>query len=108
MTNFISPCTPTAEPPEEEFLSKYGFLRKNYLKDHQQVIYNQMFKSGELHSHCLEVQRTANHRLEFMMKQMIERNPPPNKAADGLAWAAHMNMLKHSVEEVIFAELIYE
>jgi hypothetical protein len=97
-----------SEPNHAEYLSKYGFMRKNYLKDHQPITYNQMILSGELHSHCLEVQQTANNRLDFMMKQMVEHNPPPNKAADGLAWAAHMNMLKHSVEEVIFSELIYE
>ena len=104
MKNHIAPC----ESPEAEYLSKYGFMRKNYLKDHQPIIYNQMLLSGELHSHCLEVQGIANNRLDFMMNQMIKHNPPPDKAADGLAWAAHMNMLKRSVEEVIFSELIYE
>ena len=108
MTNLIEPSTPTTEPSEKEYLSKYGFMRKNYLKDHQRITYNQLLLSGKLQAHCLEVQRISDNRLEFMMKQMIERNPPPDKATDGLAWAAHMNMLKHSVEEIILHELIYE
>ena len=107
MSNHITSSKST-ELPEAEYLSKYGFMRRSYLKDHQPAVYKQMILSGELQSHCLEVQRIANNRLDFMMKQMAERNPPPNKAADGLAWAVHMNMLKYSVEEVIFAELIYE
>ena len=95
------------EPPEPQHLSKYSFMRESYLKDHQPETYKQMIQSGELRSHCLEVQQQAKSRLDFMMKQMVEHNPPPSRNDDGLAWAAHMNMLKHSVEEVIFDELIH-
>ena len=95
---------------KEEYLSKYGFMRKNYLKDHQRAIYNQLLLSGELHEHCLEVQRIADNRFQFMMKQMIERFPISEdlKNTDPLAWVGHMNGLKAQVEETIFSELIYE
>ena len=43
-----------------------------------------------------------------MMAGLIKQNPPPDKATDNLAWAAHMNALHHSAEETILAELIYE
>ena len=95
------------EPPEQQYLSKYGFMRESYLKDHQPKTYKRMIQSGELKSHCLEVQQQAKNRLDFMMEQMVEHNPSPSRNDDGLAWAAHMNMLKHRVEEVIFDELIY-
>ena len=86
------------KPLETEYLSKYGFMRQSYLQDHQPKLYAELKLSGELKAHCIEVQRIAKNRLDFMMKQMVERNPPPDKAIDGLAWAAHMNRLKHSVE----------
>ena len=101
------PSNKLNKPPEPQYLSKYGFMRESYLKDHKPKTYNQMIQSGELKSHCLEVQQQAKNRLDFMMRQMVEHNPPPSRNDDGLAWAAHMNMLKHSVEEVIFTELIY-
>jgi len=84
------------ETPIPEFLSKYGMMRRNYLEEHQPDLYAELLRDGELKSHCLEVQQIADNRLKNMMKQVVERNPPP------------MGMLKHSVEGIIYAELIYE
>jgi len=42
------------------------------------------------------------------MEQLIKCNPPPDKAVDGFAWAAHMNTLYHIAEESILAELVYD
>jgi len=46
--------------------------------------------------------------MDTMMVGLIKQNPPPDKANDSLAWVAHMNALRHSAEETILAELIYE
>jgi hypothetical protein len=90
------------------FLSKYGFMRQNYLEEHKPDLYAELLRDGELKSHCLEVQEIAENRLKSMMAQIVQIKPPPNRNTDGLAWATHMGMLKRSVEEIIFDELIYE
>ena len=64
--------------------------------------------TGRLYPHLYETQKVANQRLGTLMAQLVKRDPPPDKATDNLAWAAHMNALKHSAEEVILNELIYE
>jgi len=107
MENIVT-TTAQAEPPTEEYLSKYGMMRQHYLQDHNPNLYAELTKDGELKSHCLEVQRIADNRLKSMMEQMVKVKPPPNRNTDGLAWAAHMGMLKRSVEEIIYTELIYE
>ena len=56
----------------------------------------------------LDTGQAANERIDTMMAGLIKQNPPPDKATDNLAWAAHMNALHHSAEETILAELIYE
>ena len=53
-------------------------------------------------------QQAENERMDTMMAGLIKQNPPPDKATDNLAWAAHMNALRHSAEETILAELIFE
>ena len=83
-------------------------MRQNYLEEHKPDLYAELLRDGELKSHCLEVQEIAENRLKFMMVQIVQIKPTPNRNTDGLAWAAHMGMLKRSVEEVIYAELIYE
>jgi hypothetical protein len=64
--------------------------------------------SGVLHQHCLDVERQAEERMTFMLPRMLTKNPPPDKGADPMGWAAHMTMLKAQVDENIKAELIYE
>lgn len=43
------------------------------------------------------------------MKQMLDKNPIDEnlKDTDPLKWIGLMNNYKHSVEEIIFKELIY-
>ena len=53
-------------------------------------------------------QQAVNERMDTMMAGFTKQNPPPDKATDNLAWAAHMNVLHHLAEEYILAELIYE
>jgi len=106
--DYLLPNIVLRKPPNAEPLTKYGFMRKNYLQDHRPILYRQMLMSEELYLHCREVQHQAQNRLKFMMEQSVKHNPPPDKGTDPIGWAAHMNMLKHSVEEVIFTELIYE
>jgi hypothetical protein len=38
---------------------------------------------------------------------MLQINPPPDKATDQMAWVGHMNNLRHSAEETVLEELIY-
>jgi hypothetical protein len=41
------------------------------------------------------------------MAQMVERDPPPDKEVDMMAWVGHMNMLKLQAEEIVMAQVIY-
>jgi hypothetical protein len=99
--------------PEKEArlpsLTKWGLMRKHYLKDHRPILYTELKLSGELFLHCHEIEEQACERMSFMMKQMVERFPISEdlKNTDPLAWAGHMNGLKAQVEEVIRADLIY-
>ncbi|MCL1842209.1 MAG: TnpV protein [Defluviitaleaceae bacterium] len=97
-------------PPEVEnlrSLTKYGMMHKSYLKERRGIIYTDMALSGELYPHCLMREEQAEERLTVIMQQMTTKNPPPDKAADPMAWVAHMNALKAQAEEVILTELIY-
>jgi len=90
-----------------EPLTKYGIMRKSYLKNHRSLLYNRLLLAEKLYPHCREVQHTAEDRFEMLMAQLVEYNPPPDKVLDGLGWAAHMNTLKRIANETILTELIY-
>ena len=100
-------------PPEEAnlpSLTKWGLMRKNYLKNHRRIIYTNLKLAGKLFLHCHEIEEQATDRMEFMIKQMAAKFPVSEglKKTDPMAWVGHMNSLKAQVEEIIKAELIYE
>lgn len=45
--------------------------------------------------------------MEQLMKQMLIKNPAPDKKTNQMAWVGHMNSLKEQVEEIILTQLIY-
>ena len=88
---------------------KYGHLRLQYLKNHKNADYTIMLLDGTLRKHIVDTDKQAKERFEILMKQMLEKNPINEelKNTDTLKWVGLMNNYKHSVEEVIFKELIY-
>jgi len=92
----------TSEP-----LGKYGLMRRTYLRENRTGWYKSMSLSGKLDHHLAEVERTAQERIDLMLKQMLKANPVPDKETDQMAWAAHMNHLLAVAEELVLKELIY-
>ncbi|MEZ3504482.1 MAG: TnpV protein [Lachnospiraceae bacterium] len=98
---------PNSEP--EEPLTKYGLMRKNYLEKHRRGIYSGMLLTGELKAHCLEIQRQAEERMDFLTEQMAKAEGVTEelKAADQMKWVGMMNNIRHSAEEIVLKELVY-
>ena len=88
-------------------LGKYGRLRLNFLKQQHPVLYNTMLLSGTLHPHLLEVEQTAESRMQQTMQELLKQNPAPNKERHQMEWVQHMNSLKAQAEELVMNELIY-
>lgn len=84
-------------------------LRKRYLKGHRPVLYNSLILSEKLYPHLLEIDETANRRLEMIMPELIKSAGITEqlKARDSTKWVSLMNTLKSQAEEVILSELIY-
>ena len=99
---------------QEEFrivrkpLGKYGRMRKTYLKEHRPILYNQMLLSEKLYPHLLEIDETAQSRLEQMMPQLAKEAGATEelKASDPMKWVGLMNTCKAQAEEILMAELI--
>ena len=88
-------------------LGKYGRMRLNFLKQQHPVLYNTMLLSGSLYPHLMEVEQTAENRMQQTMAQLLKQNPAPDKEQNQMAWVQHMNSLKAQAEELVLTELIY-
>ena len=89
-------------------LGKYSRMRKAYLKEHRPIIYNQLLMSEKLYPHLIEIDETAQRRLEQMMPQLAKEAGATEelKAADPMKWVGLMNTCKAQVEGILLAELI--
>ena len=95
------------ETDETLTITKYGLMRKRYLKENKPHWYQSMLMTGKLERHLAEIERTAQERVERIVDQLSQTNPPPDKATDPMGWAAHMNSLTAMAEETVVNDLIY-
>ena len=90
----------------EQMEGKYGFLRRDYLKNHRNSTYQGMLLQDTLGAHLLEVDKAARERDEIILKQLEKKEPLPDKEKDQIAWVRAANQHRAIAEEIILKELI--
>ena len=80
-----------------------GYPRLHYVFD----VSDTAPRRNALYPDLWEMEQTAENRMQQMMKELLERNPAPDKEKNQMAWVQHMNSLKAQAEEMILTELIY-
>ena len=105
--DYLIPDLKLSEQPTKP-LGKYGRMRKAYLEEHRPILYNQLLMSEKLYPHLLEIDETAQSRLEQLMPQLTKDAGATEqlKASDPMKWVGLMNTCKAQAEEILLAELI--
>ncbi|MCI7595984.1 MAG: TnpV protein [Lachnospiraceae bacterium] len=93
----------------EGMLTKFGLMRKNFLKEHKRGIYSGMLLKGTLKEHCLTIQEQADQRMDLLTEQMAKDQGVDEqmKRNDQMKWVGLMNNIRNSAEEIVLSELIY-
>lgn len=87
---------------------KYGLLRLNYLKEHKQVLYQELLLDNKLHEHLVKIDEDVNTKLKKLIKELAEQESVNEelKTNNQLEWVQRMNSIKNRAEEIVFNELI--
>ena len=93
---------------EEVTIGKYGMLRRTFLKEHKNSLYQSLFLTGKLNSHLEQIEKAAQERMDSQMEKLLEKNPAPDKEADPMAWTAHMNALMATAESDKYLKAVSE
>ena len=98
-----------ANKEPEEPLTKYGLMRKTFLKEHRRGIYTGMMLEGTRKEHCLTIQQQAEELMDVLIKQMSREQGVDEKlkALDQMKWVRMMNNIRASAEEMVCNEIIY-
>ena len=94
---------------EEPTYGKYGMLRKQFLKEHRPIRYQNLLLSGKLTAHLNQIDQEVTEQVEVLMKQMAEKQGVTEelKVQNRTKWVRLMNNIKASAEEMVLREILY-
>ena len=94
---------------EEPTYGKYGMLRKQFLKEHRPIQYQNLLLSGKLTADLNQIDQEVTEQVEVLMKQMAEKQGVNEnlKRQDQMKWVRLMNNVKVNAEEMVMREIIY-
>ena len=94
---------------EERRIGKYGCMHREYLKENNPMLYNDLILNCQLWTYLADVNEQAQSRLQLIINQMqkTESVNEELKAYDRMAWVRAMNSIHNRAEEIILQELIY-
>lgn len=98
-----------ANKEPEEALTKYGLMRKEFLKEHRRGIYTGMMLEGTLKEHCLSIQHQADERMDVLIEQMAQGQGVDEKlkVSDQMRWVRMINNIRNAAEEIVINEIVY-
>ena len=96
-------------PHEERPIGRYGRMHRDYLREHNPVMFDDLVLTGRLWTYLADLNEQAENRLQLMIQQMQEAEAVTEvlKASNQLAWVQAMNSICSRAEEILREELIF-
>ena len=96
-------------PHEERPIGKYGQMHREYLKEHNPMMFNDLVLDGQIWTYLADLNEQAQERLSLIVEQMkaAEGVTEELKAADQMAWIRAMNSIHNRAEEIVLEEIVY-
>ena len=96
-------------PHEERPIGKYGRMHREYLKEHNPMMFNDLVLDGQIWTYLADLNEQAQERLSLIVEQMkaAEGVTEELKAADQMAWIRAMNSIHNRAEEIVLEEIVY-
>ena len=95
-------------PHEERLIGKYGQMHREYLKEHNPMMFNDFVLEGQLWAYLADLNEQAQERLSLIVEQMkvTESVTEELKANDQMAWVGVMNSIHNRAEEIVIHGLV--
>ena len=98
-----------ALPPDAGDIGFWGRRRREFLREHRPVTFNQLVLSGELFKYLALFNQEATERLECLIQAMkvTQGITEELKGRDQMGWLGAMSNIRACAEEIVYAELVY-
>ena len=96
-------------PHEERPIGKYGRMHREYLKEYNPMMFNDLVLDGQLWTYLADLNEQAQERLSLIVEQMkvSEGVTEELKEADHMAWVGVMSSIHNRAEEIVLEEIVY-
>ena len=96
-------------PHEKRPIGKYGRMHREYLKEHNPMMFNDLVLDGQIWTYLADLNEQAADRLDLIIRQMMKAEGVTEamKAENQMLWVQSMNSIRCRAEEIIKTELIY-
>ena len=96
-------------PHEKRPIGKYGRMHREYLKEHNPMMFNDLVLDGQLWTYLADLNEQAQERLSLIVEQMkvAEGVTEELKASDQMDWVRAMNSIRNRAEEIVLNEIVY-
>ena len=96
-------------PNKERPIGKYGRMHREYLKEHNPMMFNDLVLDGQLWTYLADLNEQVQERLSLIVEQMkaAEGVTEELKASDQMDWVRAMNSIRNRAEEIVLNEIVY-
>ena len=96
-------------PSESPKVGRWGMLRFNYLRKHQETLYTIMLMENTMNHHLEEIDRQAQKMEQQLISQLAQQEGVTErlKAENQMEWVARMNSIRNRADEIVLNDLIY-
>ena len=104
-------CPNLALPEQTNYpLGKYANLRLDFMKKHRRGTYTTLLTEGRLNEYLHSIDLQAHAMLDDIIPRLAKECGIDEvlKTHNALQWAAEMNNIKASAEEVVLREVVYQ
>ena len=86
----------------------YGRMHREYLKEYNPMMFNDLVLTGRLWTYLTDLDEQAQSRLQFIIGRIQETENVTDelKEHDQMAWARAMNSIYNRAEEIVIRELV--
>ena len=85
-------------------------MRWKYLQEYRKVEYYRLLLNGGLNEHLHSIDEECERRMDWLIGLMKKRQGVTEqlKAENQMQWVGMMNNIRHSAEEVVLKEIVYQ
>ena len=96
-------------PEEERPIGKYWRMHREYLRENNPMLFNDLVLSCQLWTYLADINEQAQERLQVIISQMqnVESVTEKMKEDNQWEWIQRMGSIHNRAEEIVLNELIY-